>query len=109
MSAHCCKYKPYHVDSFSIQSLNEDLQDQRSSRDYILKTGSDLIGKAPSSERAARLEADLHMLNNKWNTVCVAMETRINDLETAIEQLKEYEVGVFKSYSYKCYFVELKN
>ncbi|WAR08800.1 DMD-like protein, partial [Mya arenaria] len=74
-----------------FNTLNEDLQEQRSSRDYLTKTGNDLIMKAPSSVKAAQLESDLKTLNNKWNTVSMAMETRIQELESAIEQLREYD------------------
>lgn len=72
--------------------MQDDLSEQKSSRDYISKTGNDLISKAPSSEKAEKLEADLKAVTAKWNTVSVNMETRINELEAAISQLKEYEV-----------------
>ncbi|XP_053396069.1 dystrophin-like isoform X7 [Mercenaria mercenaria] len=74
-----------------FKTLGEDLREQRTSRDYISKTGNDLILKAPSSEKAEKLEADLKIVTKKWNSVSAAMETRINELETAVEQLKEYE------------------
>ena len=77
---------------FFLQTLGEDLHEQRTSRDYISKTGNDLILKAPSSEKAEKLEADLKIVTKKWNSVSASMETRINELETACEQLKEYEV-----------------
>ena len=75
-----------------IQTLREDLREQKGSRDYINKTGNDLISKAPSSEKAVRLEADLKIVTKKWNTVSSAMETRINEVEAAVERLREYEV-----------------
>ena len=68
------------------------MREQKGSRDYINKTGNDLVLKAPSSDKAEKLEADLKTVSKKWSTVSSAMETRINELETAVEQLKEYEV-----------------
>ena len=48
--------------------------------------------KAPSGDRAEKLESDLKIVTEKWNSVSGGMETRIRELETTIEQLKEYEV-----------------
>lgn len=81
-------------EEFVFQILGEDLKEQRTSRDYINKTGNDLIVKAPSSEKAEKLEADLKIVTKKWNSVSAAMETRIHELETAVEQLKEYQVKI---------------
>ena len=66
--------------------------EQKSSRDYISKTGNDLIQKAPSSSRADKLEADLKEVTDKWNHVSMAMKKRVEELGSATEQLKEYEV-----------------
>ena len=76
-----------------FQTLQEDLREQKSSRDYINRTGNDLIMKAPSSEKAEKLESDLKIVTQKWNGVSAAMENRVQELETAIQQLKEYEVS----------------
>lgn len=75
-----------------LQALEEDLLEQKSSRDYISKTGNDLIMKAPSSAKAEKLEGDLKEVTDKWNSVSMAMKKRVEELENAIEQLQEYEV-----------------
>ena len=77
-----------------FQTLREDLKEQRTSRDYVNKTGNDLIMKASPGEKAARLEQDLKAVNKMWGEVTVAMEERLHFLEETIEQLKEYEVGL---------------
>ncbi|XP_052240299.1 dystrophin-like isoform X2 [Dreissena polymorpha] len=73
-----------------FKTLGEDLHEQKSSRDYLSRTGSDLISKGASGEKASKLETDLKLLTSRWNSVSAAMETRIRDLETAVQQLKEY-------------------
>ena len=75
-----------------FQTLREDLKEQRTSRDYLNKTGNDLILKAQPGEKADKLEKDLKEVNKLWSDVSVAMEERIRYIEEIIEQLKEYEV-----------------
>ena len=79
---------------FELQTLREDLTEQRTSRDYVNKTGNDLIMKAPPGEKAEKLEQDLKAVNKMWGEVSLAMEERIRFLEETIEQLKEYEVNL---------------
>lgn len=48
--------------------------------------------KAPSSARATKLEADLKIVTDKWNSVSMSMQDRVQELENAIQQVQEYEV-----------------
>ena len=77
---------------FQCQTLREDLREQRTSRDYVNKTGNDLIKKSSPGEKAEKLEQDLKAVNKMWSEVSTAMEERLRYLEESIEQLKEYEV-----------------
>ena len=61
--------------------------------DYLNNTGSALVQKAPTEEKVAKLEANLKMLNSRWNDISTAVDERVDNLETAIEQLRQYQVG----------------
>ncbi|KAJ8315396.1 hypothetical protein KUTeg_007546 [Tegillarca granosa] len=73
------------------KSLQADIQEQQSSLKYINKTGSDLISKAPSEDKAAKLDKDLKNINTRWSHVSSVVEERSGKLEKAIGQLRQYQ------------------
>ena len=64
-----------------------------SNLEYLNNTGNSLVQKAPTEEKVAKLEANLKMLNSRWNDISTAVDERVDKLETAIEQLRQYQVG----------------
>ena len=61
--------------------------------EYINNTGNALVLKAPTEEKVAKLEGHLKTLNSRWNDISTAVDERVDNLETAIEQLRQYQVG----------------
>ncbi|XP_069136952.1 dystrophin-like isoform X1 [Argopecten irradians] len=74
-----------------FRSLQTDLQDHISSLDYINKTGQDLLSKAPTEDKARKLNKDLKDLNSRWSHVSSVIDERLEKLERAIGQLKQYQ------------------
>ncbi|XP_076466610.1 dystrophin-like isoform X3 [Babylonia areolata] len=72
------------------KELKRDIDNHTTNRDYIKKTGQDLI-KRCAAEQAKGLEADLSSLNQRWLTVTTTMEQRTARLEKATTQLREYQ------------------
>jgi len=78
---------------FVFQSLQADLQEHKGSLEYINKTGKDLITKAGTQDKAAKLDKDLKSLNSRWSHFSMVIEERLDKLEKAIGQLKQYQVS----------------
>ncbi|KAK2181696.1 hypothetical protein NP493_384g04000 [Ridgeia piscesae] len=76
------------------RDLQGDIQDHMSNLEYLNNTGNSLVQKAPTEEKVAKLEADLKTLNSRWNDISTAVDERVDKLETAIEQLRQYQTQV---------------
>ncbi|XP_063403799.1 dystrophin-like isoform X1 [Mytilus trossulus] len=73
------------------RNLQSDLQEHNGSLDYINKTGTNLIGKAATEDRASKLKTDLNDLNTRWSQVSVVIDERLDKIEKAIGQLKKHK------------------
>ena len=76
-----------------MQELQADIEDHVGNLDYINKTGAELVAKAPSDEKVEKLEHELKRLNTRWGTITTAVDERVDTLETALEQLQQYQVS----------------
>ena len=76
------------------QELQMDIQDHIASVDYINRTGAELHKKAPE-EKAEKLKEDMESMNSRWTKVSNEIDQRVEKLEAAKEQLKQYQVVVF--------------
>ena len=74
-----------------LQELKRDMDDHAANKEYINRTGHELISRYPT-DMAGVLEADLSSLNSRWQAVSTAIEQRQARLEKAISQMKEYQV-----------------
>ena len=75
------------------QELKRDMDDHSANKEYINRTGHELIARYPT-DMAGVLEADLSSLNTRWQAVSTAIEQRQARLEKAISQMKEYQVTI---------------
>ena len=68
-----------------------DIQDHVASVDYINRTGTELHKKAPD-DKAEKLKEDMENMNSRWTKVSTEIDERVEKLEDAKEQLKQYKV-----------------
>ena len=71
-----------------------DIQDHIASVDYINRTGAELHKKA-AEEKAEKLKEDMESMNSRWTKVSNEIDQRVEKLEAAKEQLKQYQVVLF--------------
>ena len=74
-----------------------DIQDHIASVDYINRTGVELHKKAPE-EKAEKLKEDMESMNSRWTKVSNEIDQRVEKLDGAKEQLKQYQVVLRFSY-----------
>jgi hypothetical protein len=67
--------------------------DHLSNLEYITSTGAGLVERADSQQRAERLRADLDALTGRWTEVSGVVDQRVERLETALTQLRQYQVA----------------
>ena len=80
-----------------------DIQDHIASVDYINRTGTGLHKKAPE-DKAEKLKEDMENMNSRWTKVSSEIDERVEKLEAAKEQLKQYQVRIriSQKYYYVC-------
>ncbi|XP_061169275.1 dystrophin-like isoform X1 [Saccostrea echinata] len=71
--------------------LQEDLQEHQGSLEYINKTGKELIVKSGPHDKAQAMEKNLESLNSRWSHVSTEINSRLDKLERAIGQIKQYQ------------------
>lgn len=76
-----------------LQELQKDVDEHKSSLEYINKTGQDLLAVA-SEEKTEKLRADLQELNSRWIKVTASITERIGKLEKVISHLKQFQVKI---------------
>ncbi|KAL3882693.1 hypothetical protein ACJMK2_029006, partial [Sinanodonta woodiana] len=75
-----------------FKTLMDDLTEQKASLDYINKTGNDLVAKmAARGSKSEKINEDLKSLNGRWSTVTTAMQSRLDNIEKAVSQVKQYQ------------------
>ncbi|KAL5009782.1 hypothetical protein ScPMuIL_012087 [Solemya velum] len=73
------------------RALQSDLQEHKLSLEYINNTGRELLDKAASEDKIAKLEQDLKSLNTRWSDVSIAIDERLGNLKRAIGQIRQYQ------------------
>ena len=66
--------------------------DHLSNLEYITSTGAALVERADSEQRAQKLQGDLDTLTTRWTEVSTLVDRRVDKLETALTQLRQYQV-----------------